>query len=80
MNNFNIIFVNLKKYCAENDAPVIELKEIEEQLAVNTKKYKLRHYLEALGNLGFIQFSKQNNTIALTDKGRRAENLFTIDP
>ena len=36
--------------------------------------------VKVLIDLGYIKYSKQKKTVTLTEKGRTAEKLFTIDP
>jgi len=77
MNNFNTVFVIVKK-CCEKGYPAPEcLDKIAEELKQHSQMNGLQQYLDALQDLGLIKYSNNSRSIALTDKGRHTDTLFS---
>ena len=76
MDNFNAVFLAVKKYCGEmgitGDANCFHA--ISEELAVTPDH--LDGYLEILQNLGLIRYSTTEVYIKITPFGARQEKLF----
>jgi predicted transcriptional regulator len=76
VNNYNNIFAVIKKYCSSaSDEPCLEkvIAHVQITKGMNTHY----EYLDVMQELGFIEYSIEKKTITLTDKGKRAQKLFT---
>jgi hypothetical protein len=76
MNNFNSVFLAVKKHC-ENDE-FDERPNVFEAIALdaNVSLFTLGFYLDTLQTLGLIKYSFENSTIRLTSFGRKQKRLF----
>ncbi len=77
MNNFNTVFLAVKKYCG--DKGVTEDSSCFEAISKATKipLNRLDFYLTTLQDLGLIKYSITDGYIKLTAFGKKQERLFT---
>ncbi len=81
MNNFNNVFLSLKQYFIETGiTSEVELTVLEGIIPIKSRLFTLTQYIEILDSVGFVVYSKQKNTVAITQKGLFADHMFTIDP
>jgi len=75
MNNFNKVFLAIKKHCEKQKllAEINSLEAIAEE--VNIPVSKLGLYLDYLQGLGLIKYSISENYIYLTSFGKTQEKL-----
>ena len=75
-NNFNRVFLTIKKHCEEK--PFKPEKAIFETIAIdaNVSLFLLQYYLDLLQNLGFIEYSFADNFLCLTSFGKRQAGIF----
>jgi len=76
MSNFNKIFAAVKKQCHEEGC--INGNNHFEKIAseANVSLERLHFYLECLNDIGVIQYSSENKSILMTDKGKKAGRIF----
>jgi Mn-dependent DtxR family transcriptional regulator len=76
MNNFNNVFLIIKKYSGEKG--MMEGKGIFERIArdANITPAKLVFVLKTLQDLGLIKYSTEGEYIKLTAFGKKQERLF----
>jgi len=76
MNNFNSMFLAVKKHC-ENDQ-YDKNPSIFETIAqeANVPLLRLEFYLDTLQSLGLVNYSFENCTIRLTAFGLKQKRLF----
>jgi len=76
MNNFNSVFLAVKKYCEndglDNNPGVFEVIALDADVSL----FSLGFYLDTLQTLGLVKYSFENNTISLTAFGRKQKRLF----
>ncbi|MCD6012512.1 MAG: hypothetical protein K0Q79_2374 [Flavipsychrobacter sp.] len=77
MNNFNNVFLCIKKHCHEKG--MMHGTDIFEKLSEDTKipVSKIEFILTTLQNLELIKFSLEEHYIKLTPFGKKQERLFT---
>ena len=77
MNNFNNVFLTIRKYCG--DKGMMEGKGIFERVAKETDipVARLMFMLNTLQDLQLIKYSTEENYIKLTSFGKKQERLFT---
>lgn len=81
MNNFNNVFLSLKQYFIETGiTSEVELSVLEGIIPIKSRLFTLTQYIEILDSVGFVVYSRQRKTVAITQKGLFAEHMFTIDP
>jgi hypothetical protein len=74
MNNFNQIFLAVKKHCSDGCSEDGRFYNISE--TANVPIEKLDFYLSTLQDLGLIKYSWKNQTIHLTNFGKKQQRLF----
>lgn len=71
----------MKQYFIENGiATEVELTVLESVIPIHSRLFTLVQYIEILDSVGFVVYSRQRKTVAITQKGLYAEHMFTIDP
>lgn len=77
MNNFNSIFIIIKKHCGSNGT--IDGPDCFEKIAheAGIPLNKLDFFLNTLQNLDLIKYSSQEHYIKLTYFGKKQQRLFT---
>lgn len=73
MNNFNNVFLALKKHCTEFIST-----ECLEQVAkeTNIDRSRLDTYLNTLNDLSLIKYSHKDNLIMFTPLGKSTQEVF----
>jgi hypothetical protein len=78
MNNYDTIYVMLKKHCEEAANPTwVDYEKVETELHLYDQMNSLQQYLQVFHDLGLIKYSQAKRTIFLTEKGRVTKKLFT---
>lgn len=77
MNNFNNIFLCIKRHCA--DKGIMHCDNILELLSKETKipAAKVEFILTTLQSLELIKYLAEESTIRLTSFGKKQDRLFT---
>ena len=77
MNNFDYVFMNIKKQCKE---PGIAYTSCFDHLVIIAEERKvllpITTYLEVFKELGLIKFNRQTKEIILTEKGNVTDSIF----
>ena len=78
MKNYNHIFSVIKKHCSGND-PIQEpcLEKVVNEVVITKGMNSIYQYLDVFQDLGLIEYSANTKMIALTEKGKRTEKLFS---
>ena len=77
MNNFNTVFIIVKNCCEKGYTAPECFEKIAEELRHHRQMNAPQQYLDALQDLGLIKYSTNSKSIALTDKGKRTDTLFS---
>lgn len=77
MNNFNVVLAAIRDCCVQTNVPYNNcLEHVKQQLDASYHEH-LDFYLSFLVDLGLITYDANSGAVALTEKGRGIEQLFS---